>query len=174
MGGGGEVLGQVGAPKAALMKRAALACARLARASSSTVSESVALCMRRASSAKRSSAASHTSIVVPLTAGTILEPTSTRLDDVLSRAWATRPCNTARKPLCSRVEVSWMSAHSTGAGEGEGGIDGGCGILGGAGGRGFGGGGLGKGGGDEGGGGPSGGKLSVGGGREGGGGGGGG
>ena len=173
MGGGGEVLGQVGAPKAALMKRAALACARLARASSSTVSESVALCMRRASSAKRSSAASHTSIVVPLTAGTILEPTSTRLD-VLSRAWAMRPCNTARKPLCSRVEVSWMSAHSTGAGEGEGGIDGGCGILGGAGGRGFGGGGLGKGGGDEGGGGPSGGKLSVGGDCEGGGGGGGG
>ena len=148
--GGGEASGQAGAPKAASIKRAALTCARVARAFSVSVSESVALCMRRASRAERSTAAvrwvgvfgdcSHSSTVVPLTAGTNSEPTSTRHDDVLSREWAMRPCNTARKPLCSRAEVSRTSAHFAGAGGGgdgdSGGDGGGNGGLGGGGGDG--------------------------------------
>ena len=153
-GGCGDFSGQVGAPKAASMKFAARAYFWLTREISVPVSKRVACCARRPANAWRSCTAlrwvgtwgdcSQSFTVVALSATAQSEATSTRHDDVLSRAWAMRPCNRGRKPLCSR-EVSWISVHSAGAGGGNegggcagggldgdgGGGDGGCGPGGG-------------------------------------------
>ena len=160
-GGEGEVSAQLGAPKVALTKAAARADLGVTRPFSVGESESVEFCLRRLSSASRSSTAvgcigdcSHSVTVVTPSATTQSGSTSTRHGDVSSTARASSMCSTGRKPPCSREEVSWTSAHSARAGGGnaggrykrwkrggvlggtggDGGSDGGSGIIGRAGG----------------------------------------